>query len=193
LIPANSNKNQLENTLQLESGKPIRDLLSPYLNQIDDGGYEFDFNKIIPIPEDLNIESRQGKIDDDLQDIYETNMFKHGFRTWYEFCVVNWGTKWKATGDFNYDDTAFTFETAWSPSLPITEELAKKLEGDETLIHNYIETGMGFCGKFVAGNLGGIDEFYDDIKNAPQSLKDELGWEPWEEENDLLIETEKTN
>jgi hypothetical protein len=185
--------NWCNNTIQLESGKPIRELLSPYLNQIDDGGYEFDFNKIIPIPEDLNVSSERGTDNEELKKIYESNMEKYGFQTWYDFCVNKWGTKWIGSGDFNYDDTSFTFETAWSPSLPITEELAKKLEGDETFIHNYIEEGMGFCGKFIAGNLGGIDEFYEYVINSPQSLKDELGWEPWEEENDLLIETEKTN
>jgi hypothetical protein len=169
--------NWCHNVLQLESRKSIRDLLEPYLKEREDGGYDFDFNKIIPIPEDLHITCQPGTKNEELQKLYDANTVKHGFRSWYEFCVANWGTKWSASGDFNHGDTAFIFETAWSPSTPITEELAKKLEGDETLIHNYIEEGMGFCGKFIAGNLGGVDECYDDIKTAPQSLLDELGYE----------------
>jgi hypothetical protein len=174
--------NWCHNILKFDNEKPIRDFLMPYLNEMEDGGYEFDFNKIIPVPDDLIISCKHGTKDEELQKLYDANTIKHGFRTWYEFCVFHWGTKWNGSGDFSPDDIAFVFETAWSPSLPITEELAKKLEGDETLIHNYIEEGMGFCGKFIAGNLGGIDEFYDDIKTAPQALKDELGYEPWEEE-----------
>jgi hypothetical protein len=174
--------NWCNNTLQFESRKPIRDFLMPYLNEMEDGGYEFDFNKIIPVPEDLNITCQPSTKDEELQKKYDANQLKHGFRTWYEFSVAKWGTKWCGSGDFNHDDTAFVFDTAWSPSTPITEKLAKKLEGDEMLIHNYIEIGMEFCGKFVAGNLGGVDEYYNKIKDAPQALLDELGWEPWEDE-----------
>jgi hypothetical protein len=182
--------NWCHNVLELNSKKSIRDLLKPYLVEREDGGYGFDFNKIIPVPEDLNITCHPGTKDEELQKLYDANTIKHGFRSWYEFCVANWGTKWSPSGDFNYDDTAFIFETAWSPSTPITEKLAKNLEEDEMLIHSYIEEGMGYCGKFVAGNEGGVDEYYDNIEDAPQELKDEFGWEPYEEDDDILIANE---
>jgi hypothetical protein len=191
----NNMPNWCNNTIQFESGKPIRDFLSPYLNKMEDGGYEFDFNKIIPVPADLVITSAPGTKDAELQAKYKANTEKHGYANWYDFCIERWGTKWNGSGDFSHDDKAFIFETAWSPSLQITEKLAEQLPNDEMLIHNYIEEGMDFCGKFVAGNLGGADEFYNKISDAPQSLKDELGYEPWEEEeldeDDDLVEDSK--
>jgi hypothetical protein len=40
---------------------------------------------------------------------------------------------------------------------------------------------MFFCGRYTAGQDGDYDEFYNDIKEAPQELKDSLGYVPWEE------------
>jgi hypothetical protein len=176
--------NYCNNTLQLESGKPIREFLQPYIIKSKDGDYEFDFNKIIPIPEDLKCAASFGTKDSDEQKLYEQNINKHGYAHWYDFCVAKWGTKWTGQGDFNYDDTCLSFETAWSPPIPVIEELAKKLPDDETLILNYIEEGEDYCGKYIAGNQGGVDESYSPIKDAPQCLLDELGWEPWEEEEE---------
>lgn len=171
------------NTLQLESGKSVEDLIKPYLVYGEDGELEFDFDKVIPIPEDLKITASFGTQDKELQEKYETNRFKHGFENWYDFCVQKWGTKWRGgCGQLNEDGSSISFDTAWSPPIPVIEEIAKKLPDDDMLILNYIEEGEGYCGKYVAGNEGGVDEFYDNIKDAPESLKEELGWEPWEEE-----------
>ena len=94
---------------------------------------------------------------------------------------MNWGTKWNGyDGRITDDGSTFTFDTAWSPPLPIIKKLAE-LTG-ETFILQYIEQGMFFCGEYIASPDGDSDEFYDDIKSAPQELLDSLGYEPYEDE-----------
>lgn len=150
--------NHCNNQLTLESGQDILNVLNPYLTFKGEDWYIFDFQKIIPMDEKL-LEGED----------------------WYGWRVENWGTKWDGyDGRFNQDHTAFTFNTAWSPPLPIIKKLAE-LTG-ETFILEYIEEGMFFCGRYTAGQDGDYDEYYDDIKSAPQELKDSLGYVPWEEE-----------
>ena len=147
--------NHCRNTLTLESGRDILNVLNPYLISIADDEYTFDFNKIIPEPEAVG-------------------------ESWYDWRVQNWGTKWSGyDGRFNDDQTAFTFDTAWSPPLPIIKKLAE-ITG-QTFILGYIEEGMFFCGKYTASPEEDYDEYYDDIKAAPEELLNELGYEEWEE------------
>jgi len=151
--------NHCNNQLTLASGEDILNVLNPYLKLkgediIGYQEYKFDFNKIIPEPEP--------EVD------------------WYSWRVQNWGTKWDGyDGRFNDDQTTFTFDTAWSPPLPVIKKLAE-ITG-QTFILGYIEYGMFFCGKYTASPEEDFDEFYNDIKSAPKELQDELGYAPWEE------------
>ena len=152
--------NHCTNQLTLESGQDILNVLNPYLIEATDNFYRFDFQKIIPMDKKL-LEGEE----------------------WYDWRVENWGTKWDGyDGRISDDGSTFTFDTAWSPPLPIIKKLAE-LTG-ETLVLQYIEYGMFFCGQYTAGQDGDYDEFYNDIQSAPQELLDSLGYEPWEEENE---------
>ena len=153
--------NHNNNQLKLENGKDILNVLNPYLKCMGDNEYELDFQSIIPMDEKL-LEAGSD---------------------WYNWRVENWGTKWNGyDGRISDDGSTFTFDTAWSPPLPIIKKLAE-LTG-ETLVLQYIEYGMFFCGQYTAGQNGDYDEFYNDIQSAPQELLDSLGYEPWEEENE---------
>lgn len=183
--------NWCNNHLRLESGKSIQEFLEPYITKSEnDSVYEFDFDKIIPVPEDLRITAQPGTADRELLEKYKANEEKHGFAHWYDFCYAKWGTKWTAEGEFTQDETMMWFESAWAPPIPIIEELAKKLPDDEMLILDYMEEGEDYCGKYVAGNQGGTNESYSPIKDAPQCLKDEFCWEPWEDEEEEEEEDE---
>ena len=156
--------NHCNNKLTLENGEDILNVLNPYLIEATDNNYELDFQSIIPMDEKLLEE-------DD----------------WYGWRVENWGTKWNGyDGRISEDGSTFTFDTAWAPPLPIIKKLAE-ITGEKFILE-YIEYGMFFCGRYKAGQEGDYDEFYDNIENAPQELKDSLGYEPWEEE-----ELETTN
>lgn len=64
----------------------------------------------------------------DLGKLYLENINKYGARTWYEWNIENWGTKWNA-----YDQKIkegktyikFIFSTAWSIPMPIYRKLKK--------------------------------------------------------------------
>jgi hypothetical protein len=151
--------NHCANQLTLASGESLFGVLSPYLIDKGEGDFDFDFQKVIPMPEPL----LKGE-------------------GWYDWRVINWGTKWAGyDGRFNCDDfSSFSFETAWAPPLPIIKKLAE-LTG-QTFILEYIEYGMFFCGKYTASPEEDHDEYYNDIETAPQELLDSLGYEPYEEE-----------
>lgn len=102
--------------------------------------------EFVPCPQEL----RDG-VSPTATDIAETNIEKHGFPSWYEWCVANWGTKWDVGGvdsisTITDNSILLQFESAWSPPI----------EFYETMIDNgwrvkafYYEPGVGFVGKWV--------------------------------------------
>jgi len=81
----------------------------------------FDFNKIVPMPEEFNDEK-------ELTELESARLKKkHGAVGWREWCVKNWGTKWDADaaeiteeGDFSL---VYEFNTAWSPPVPLVYKI----------------------------------------------------------------------
>lgn len=60
---------------------------------------------------------------------YHANKKKHGYCTWYDWCIKNWGTKWNAIIDDedlerNKSGDIIFFATAWSLPIPIINTLA---------------------------------------------------------------------
>ena len=118
---------------------------------VDENGKEFirlfDFNKVIPMPEELNIQSGSAGSDDDYDFInnmrerkdendedfnrmidlgqkYLMNIAKYGYKDWYDWKVANHGTKWGAC-DTEVDGNQITFDTAWSFPAPVIEKLSE--------------------------------------------------------------------
>ena len=134
--------------------------------------HRLDFQKIHPMPKDLDITAgREGPDDSPEQKALvakeKANLKKYGHKNWYDWCVAEWGTKWNAGGDndammVDYDedqaDTAialFQFDTAWAPALGVLERL--KSDHPELWIScRYSEPGMGFYGRWEDGQ----DECY---------------------------------
>ena len=54
-------------------------------------------------------------------DAYE----KYGYTTWYQWCNVNWGTKWNAHDTYYdpEDGTKVEFDTAWCAPMPVIEKI----------------------------------------------------------------------
>lgn len=87
---------------------------------------------------------------------YCLNVFYHGARTWYDWCVNNWGTKWNACETEIIDSDTIEFSTAWSAPLPIIIELSKRHPGRVAMIE-WADEDMGsnvgqiaFKGGFIA-------------------------------------------
>jgi hypothetical protein len=123
---------------------------------------------VIPVPEDLHIVA--GRVGDDndpkqieLEAQEKANLEKHGYDTWYDFCVSKWGTKWDvdAYNPVEFDDQwdknnkiTFGFDSAWSPPLGVYEAL---IEQGYAVRAYYYESGMGFCGMFDEDG----DDYYE--------------------------------
>ena len=132
------------------NGEDIRPYIEQYLIPSDDpdGEINLDFAKIVPKKDSEEY----------------TN----------EWNRENWGTKWGCMDGFVQDVGGIYFNTAWSPACPIVLELSKLI--GESLRLTYLEEGMGFCGEFIAHPDGKYeDKVYDDLENVPDDLKEELG------------------
>lgn len=119
---------------------------------------QFDFNKIIPIPDELDIacgslssyiliyrdatietehliekikKSNHKEIENFCQAIINLN--ETGYACWYDWSVEKWGTKWPSR-DFRKISGHVTFNTAWSSPEPIFKELSRIEKGKEIKI-----------------------------------------------------------
>ena len=111
---------------------------------------QFDFNKIIPMPESLNITSPAQNEEE--KSAYKKNVKMYGHGNWYDWSCDEWGTKWNACdtyiNDTQDDYFDFSFSTAWSPPIPILYALSEKyplLRFDT----EYEEEGEGFAGRII--------------------------------------------
>lgn len=80
-----------------------------------------------------------------------------GHESWYEWCNEKWGTKWNAYSctvvEHKEGASAFKFETAWSPPIPVFKELAKRWPGLIFDILSYDEGDNFACvGQFNGRN-----------------------------------------
>ncbi len=124
----------------------------------------FDFNDLIPMPperkdpEVLMLGRR-----------FRENEEKHGYRTWYDWRIAHWGTKWNAY-KFKLVDTGDPFEvsfmTAWDPPHPVIEALSARFpaavvwhvyEHGETLVSELRRYGNGRLHTLIG--TGGILDF----------------------------------
>jgi hypothetical protein len=152
--------NYCSNNLTMVNGEDIRPYIEQYLIPTDDpdGEINLDFAKIIPHP----TEEAKNTI---------------GWET------ENWGTKWNCMDGFVQDVGGYYFNTAWSPACPVIQKLSELI--GESLRLTYLEEGMGFCGEFIAHPDGTYsDKDYDDLENVPDDLKEELGLNDREEDEE---------
>ena len=105
----------------------------------------FDFNSILPMPQELEGTSTPPREKDKKLTIELKKKFGHG--DWYSWREENWGTKWNtdpmcssciteriiipddSISKIKYKDIfklIYVFRTAWSPPEPVIKEAAKK-------------------------------------------------------------------
>lgn len=133
--------NWCENVLTLRAEN--RERLLEVLAEIGHEKSPLDFSRVIPEP--------------DTETYRDSQVGPGAFPEWYEWRIGNWGTKWNA-GDVEMDENeaqaVFTFNTAWSPPVPIVEKLAEKFP-DLIVALAFDEPGMDFGGYTV---MRGEDE-----------------------------------
>lgn len=88
---------------------------------------------------------------DEAADMAHANVLNHGHVYWRGWCGEHWGTKWNVTEGAAWEShpgvERVSFETAWSPPLPVLELLAQRFP-DAEIEGEYNEPGMGFSGRF---------------------------------------------
>lgn len=123
------------------------------------------FSAFLPTPEGLEnplAETYGGEDAEEANRIRSENIEKHGYSSWYQWRLDNWGTKWDVsdcTADrFESEPGKYSvnlhFDTAWGPPIAFYEHLTS-LGFDVTAY--YYEPGMAFCGKYE----NGIDDGYE--------------------------------
>ena len=134
--------NWCSNYLQIETKTPkqFTKLIQGITN---DSEQPFDFNRIIPTPEELENVSAPNK--ENPQEMIK----KYGYADWYDFRCARWGTKWNASDvDLTLESPtslSISFNTAWSPPIPVIEAIAEKYPFASISLE-YYEEGMGFAG-----------------------------------------------
>ncbi len=108
----------------------------------------------------------------DLGKRYYENLEKYGAKTWYDWSIENWGTKWNAYDcePIDFSEQRITFHTAWTSVPKIVEKIAERFPdaeigyawADEDIGHN---VGMSIYaeGKYLDSKIpaGGSAEAYE--------------------------------
>jgi len=150
--------NWCNNTVEITHEDPA--MIERVRKAFNDGALLQEF---IPVPADLQITSSPGTTDVALREQYDANVAKHGYATWYDFCVGEWGTKWDIGADGNPAADLGTdfgkglilgFDSAWSPPVGAYEKL---MDLGFTIKAYYYEPGMCFAGIWEDGN----DDYYE--------------------------------
>jgi hypothetical protein len=159
--------------------------------------------EFIPVPKDLHIVAgsvgaKGSPEQDELELKEELNRITHGYATWYDFCVNEWGTKWDVGADgYPAQDNGvgliLTFDSAWAPPCAAYEKL---IEMGFNIRAFYYESGMAFAGIWDNGS----DDYYEYGGMNSEQIAEELPAEldemfciseqvaEWEEEENQEID-----
>ena len=133
--------------------------------------------EFIPVPASLHITAGRLGADDDPEQIAleaqeEANRKAHGYATWYDFCVNEWGTKWDVGADDGYmqdieGGVILSFDSAWAPPLAAYE---KMLALGFKIHATYFEGGMMFAGDWDNGE----DDYYELGSMSSEEIREAL-------------------
>tara|TARA_R100000030_G_scaffold72765_1_gene56099 strand:+ start:325 stop:795 length:471 start_codon:yes stop_codon:yes gene_type:complete len=89
---------------------------------------DFDFNNIVPMPLALTetVSGSENAKPEWQKEQSEKLKKQHGFDNWYDWSIMNWGTKWNACDtnvELNKNVLNYTFDTAWDAPREIAKAL----------------------------------------------------------------------
>ena len=166
--------NWCNNTLGLQHEDPA--MIERAKKAFADGKFLEEF---IPVPTSLHIVS--GRVGDDndpkqieLEAQEKANLAAHGYSTWYDYCVNEWGTKWDVGGnDYNEpqqdspNKITMSFDSAWAPPTAAMDKL--EALGFSVRLY-YYEPGMAFAGIYEDGH----DDYYEYGDMNSEQVAEEL-------------------
>lgn len=157
--------NWCENNLSIYGKKEDMDKFMEVIT-LPDGQYEL-LEKLYPTPEELNI----GHVSMTPDEQQLANEKKYGYKSWYDWRIDKWGTKWTES-DLNLgqdytirgdnSEIAFNFETAWAAPIEAFDKISKDYPNLLFCLY-YQEPGMGFCGRNVWLNGEAIEVTHGEL------------------------------
>jgi hypothetical protein len=164
--------NWCNNTLELAHEDPA--MLERARDALNRGEFLQEF---IPVPQELKIVAgRVGDATDpkqiELEAAEKRNIETYGYKTWYDFCVNEWGTKWDVGGDgmtfceIENGRITAAFDSAWSPPTAAYEKL---VELGFSVRAYYYEGGMNFAGIWEDG----IDDYYE-LETSSEAVREQI-------------------
>ena len=185
--------NWCNNTLTLEHEDPA--MIARARAAFAAGAFLHEF---IPVPLCLT-ETMSGSYGDpvkqaELEKSQQDNLNAYNYKTWYDFCVAEWGTKWDVGGGDGYINDIdggliLSFDSAWAPPI---NAYAQLIEQGFKVHAMYYEPGMAFAGVWEDGSddyyeYGGMNS--DEIEETlPVELDEAYGISQavseWEQENE---------
>lgn len=137
-------------------------------------GEKLDFNKLIPMPAELEGDVAPLPISDKLKAELRK---KYGFDNWYDWRLEHWDTKWNAyfldEDRVESDSNKVVFYTAWSMPMKVALALSLRFP-DVKIIWKYADEDIGYnCGEIVFQGGGIVQETFGD-----EDFAEELwGWQ----------------
>lgn len=128
----------------------------------DYGPGSIDFNKLIPMPEDVYT----GPLGEKEQKLYP------GEKNWYGWSIENWGTKWPAYGSDTLPkiEDALVFKTAWAAVPKIIETLSKKFP-DVEVGYSWADEDFGSNTGMVTFKNGDAQSIYIPPDRSPEAYE----------------------
>lgn len=113
-----------------------------------------------------------------LGEVAVNNLLTYGSYAWYGWCCNNWGTKWNACQTMINDNLIY-FETAWSPPMPVIEQLSRMFPNNKFTFTYAEEQLSEYAGKgvFINGELS-FEDYSNDSKKCFETAFRLLGCEP---------------
>lgn len=157
--------NWVMNKIKVGNIKAIKECVT----KNESGVEEYDFNKIIPMPDNIyrgNLGMKERE--------------KYGENNWYDWSIKNWGTKWNADNYCRTDKLEFTFQTAWATPEPVIKEMSKKYNCAVEV--TYADEDCGYnCGEYTYRKGELIHEWHPEFgTDEARKFADET----WEYEGD---------
>jgi len=104
----------------------------------------------------MDIERQKEAVADAI--VYQDNLVKYGYTTWYDWAIANWGTKWNSSSCEKIADNMYIFTTAWSGVPDLVLKMSASFP-DIKILYKYADEDSGSnTGSFVIQN-GEISEF----------------------------------